>query len=121
MSSSSAFSDWSSQQSISSKQRNRESNIALKSAERAEYVNLATKQIELYCNDAKVRQEQTSRLLASIEKSTKQDSKVARLKKRLSGVEKRVKSVDKKVDKMSEDLSNLASSLNRFLNSMPPQ
>lgn len=72
-----AYEEWRSEQSKSHRQRNRESNIALKAAEQSQYVSIARDQQKEYALDRKERQETSVKLvniLAKIARDQEEES-----------------------------------------------
>ena len=92
-----SYTAWKSDYAMSRKQKNRESNIALKAAERNEFVKIARDQADCYITDAKNRQEQSARLYSALEtlvSTFSNDTEGDLLQERVSALESKIEDLN---------------------------
>lgn len=99
---------------MSRKQKNRQSNIALKAAERNEFVQIARDQANCYIADAKNRQEQSERLYSALESlvsTFSNDAEDDLLKTRVSALESKIEGLQTDVKQTNSLLNQLLQTL----------
>jgi hypothetical protein len=124
LASSSEFEQWSSQQNVSKQQVNRNSNIAIKAAEKQAYVSVAREQKELYQQDVNMRKEFMGemvgilKVLATGEIQTEENN-ISEIKEQISELQANITTVDQKFMPVMQALNSIQLSLLALKNKEP--